>query len=606
MADLAPVRAEIKRRLSLAQYVGAHVKLTRKQREFSGLCPFHSEKSPSFAVVEDKGFYHCFGCGANGDVLKWHTEFLGMPFGEALRLLAKEAGVTLPARDQEDSQEGDPLQEHRRVMELACQYFQHQLAGSPADHYVLEQRGIAPEHVKGFRLGYSGNNDRRFLDQFSTKDRPLLIECGLARERGDQLLPFFYNRLMFPITDADDQVVAFGARRMGEEGPKYVNSPSTPLFEKGRVLYNYTGVLKNRKHIPIVVEGYMDVIAMVQAGFAATVAPLGTALTEEHMQLLWRSARKPLICTDGDQAGQRAAVRIANRALPLITAKHSLAFVPLPSGKDPDDLLRAQGAQGIQALLTQSVPLHRQYYEGVLEAYAPISSPEDQTAFEGELFQNTNLIADKSLRYHFRRALRDLLRLAEGRSGHSNVSFASGTGGAAFVDKPLQRDAMMLLLCTLHPTLGAEFFESLIDLEATEGNAEAFAEAFGLFGDHETCVEMQESLDSARKNTILDGQRRFEHVQRLREEYARVLLQYNLPDLAQWLQTNAAMLTKMGMLTDIEFAEAEAICNELIIHMRRQQFIDRCAPTSTDVADTPLTSSDLKLLKSYMDVLSTS
>ena len=346
---------EIRARLPVSQLVGKRVKLTRAGREFKGLCPFHTEKSPSFYVNDDKGFYHCFGCAAHGDVITFAVKHDNLPFPEAVTMLAAEAGLALPEVSPQQAQRAAKQQSEAQrgyaLYEAACIFFQ-QHAGQIDDFW--QRRGLTPEQRAQFRLGYAPADSHALLNALRSAGYTdaEMVQYGLARksERDGSIYGFFRDRALFAIRDRANHVVGFGARaiRAGDE-PKYLNSPDHPLFAKGQLLYNLVGarqLLRSGKPL-LVVEGYMDVIAADGAGYPA-VAPLGTAVTVAQLEILWRllgagNTATPILCFDGDNAGRAAAYRALDRALPLITAQRSLRFVFLPQGEDPDTLLRKGG-----------------------------------------------------------------------------------------------------------------------------------------------------------------------------------------------------------------------------------------------------------------------
>ncbi|MFQ6018412.1 MAG: DNA primase [Kiloniellaceae bacterium] len=356
---------EIRGRLPLSGVVGRRVKLQKRGREAVGLCPFHNEKTPSFTVSEDKGFYHCFGCGAHGDVIGFVMRADGLSFPEAVERLAGEAGLPVPRASPEERAAARRRADLLAAMETAAAWFEEQLrgpAGAGARRY-LEGRGLAPETAAAFRLGYAP--DKRGLLRAALNARDIddgrLIEAGLIKRPDDDGPPrdTFFKRIIFPITDPRGRVIAFGGRALGDSPAKYLNSPETPLFRKGRVLYNLARARQAAFDAGelIVAEGYMDVIAMSQAGFPAAVAPLGTAITAEQIGLLWRLAAEPVLCLDGDAAGRRAGARAAERAMAQLKPGRSLRFAVLPTGEDPDSLLRTQGASALRAVLDAARPL---------------------------------------------------------------------------------------------------------------------------------------------------------------------------------------------------------------------------------------------------------
>ena len=336
---------ELRARLSLAAVIGRRVRLIKRGREYIGLCPFHKEKTPSFNVVEDKGFFHCFGCGVHGDVIGFTMQSRNLGFREAVEALAAEAGLELPkesAQERESAQRQVGLQQ---AMEAACVFFAEELwrpSGSAGLTY-LRQRGLDDQTIRRFRLGFAPDGSSALKRALGEEiPEPLLFEGGLLRRRDDgSSYDYFRNRVMFPIGDRSDRVIAFGGRIIGEGQPKYLNSPETPLFQKGRVLYGWAAARAAAGKDPsvIVTEGYMDVIALHRAGFNTAVAPLGTALTEVQLEELWKLAPEPVLCFDGDSAGERAALRAAERALPLLRPGLTLRFATLPAGEDPDTLV---------------------------------------------------------------------------------------------------------------------------------------------------------------------------------------------------------------------------------------------------------------------------
>jgi len=397
---------ELRRRLTLSSVVAKRVRLTKKGREFEGLCPFHNEKTPSFFVNDDKAFYHCFGCGAHGDVLSFVINTEGLSFPEAVERLAGEAGLEVPR-----SAPLDPAARARRVneeaaVEAACTWFQSQLrlpAGKPALDY-LRGRRVEEAQLAGFRIGFAPDL-RTALKAHLLKQEfkeEVLLEAGLLvkPEDGGASYDRFRGRVMFPIADRRGRIIAFGGRVMGDGQPKYLNSPEGPLFHKGRSLYAlHLAREAAARHEPVIVaEGYMDVVALHRAGFAGAVAPLGTALTEEQLAELWRLAPEPVLCFDGDAAGQRAAARAAVRALPLLAPGKSLRFVTLPDGQDPDDLVgRPGGTAHFRELLAGAAPLSEILW-ATERARGPLDTPERRADFRVRLRAHINHIGDRDVR----------------------------------------------------------------------------------------------------------------------------------------------------------------------------------------------------------------
>ncbi len=409
---------ELRSRISLSGLIGRRVKLVRRGREFAGLCPFHHEKTPSFYVVEDKSFFHCFGCGAHGDVIGFAMRADNLDFIEAVEKLAGEAGLAVPQASPQERERAQRQKTLLEATEAAAVFYEERLwapSGARAREY-LQGRGLDPETIRRFRLGWAPDDRqalRRALNpEFSD---PLLIEAGLRRRPAEgEPSDYFRNRLMFPIGDRAGRVIAFGGRVLGDGQPKYLNSPDSPLFEKGRVLYGWSAaraaVIRDEEGGPgaIVTEGYMDVIALHQAGFATAVAPLGTALTEFQLHELWRLAPEPLICFDGDEAGQRAAVRAMRRALPLLRPGQSLRFVSLPAGEDPDSVIRQAGRSAFDQMLAAARPLSTVLWESELGA-GRLDTPERRAALERRLMDQIGLIADRTVQGEYRRFLRNRL-----------------------------------------------------------------------------------------------------------------------------------------------------------------------------------------------------
>jgi DNA primase len=417
---------ELRSRVPLGDLVGRRVRLTRSGREHKGLCPFHNEKSPSFYVVGDKGFFHCFGCGAHGDAIGFVMRADNLDFIEAVERLAGEAGLAVPQQTPQDRERAQRQKTLFEALAAAAEFYEAQLwapAGARARDY-LTARGLDEEMVRRFRLGWAGD-DRRALCRALGKEypEPLLREAGLLRipEDGGSPYDYFRGRVMFPIGDRAGRVIAFGGRTIGDSQPKYLNSPDTPVFEKGRVLYAWAAAraalarqdlrdanLAEAGTAVIVVEGYMDVIALHRAGFATAVAPLGTALTEMQLHELWRLSPEPVLCFDGDTAGQSAALRALDRALPLLTPGRSLRFVTLPPGEDPDSLIRGAGGSSFTAMLAAARPLSEILWQAELAA-GPIDTPERRADLERRLMAQAGLIADRAVQYEYRRFLRDRL-----------------------------------------------------------------------------------------------------------------------------------------------------------------------------------------------------
>ena len=402
---------ELRSRTTLSALIGRTVKVTKAGREYKACCPFHNEKSPSFTINDEKGFYHCFGCSAHGDAIRWMTDQRGLSFMDAIKELAAEAGMDVPAPDPQAAMRAEKANSLYDVMTAAQEWFVTQLLGveGAAARGYLKQRGFTEQTIRDFGFGLAPDNRTGLKTALKQFGDPMLIEAGLLISV-EEKAPYdrFRGRLMIPIRDPRGRVIAFGGRILGEGEPKYLNSPDTPLFDKGRTLYNLDKCSPASRQTGrvIVVEGYMDVIALAQAGFADTVAPLGTALTEQQIHMLWRMTEKPLLCFDGDSAGQKASMRAALRALPLLKPGHSLQFVTLPEGQDPDDIVKSSGATALTKLLEASQPLVERLWRAEV-ASGPLDMPEDRAGLKQRLGAHTANIADGEIRRHYADAFRE-------------------------------------------------------------------------------------------------------------------------------------------------------------------------------------------------------
>ena len=438
---------EIRARIPISEIVGRKVRWDRRKSQASrgdywACCPFHNEKTPSFHADDRKGRYHCFGCGASGDVFTFVTETEGVPFPEAVEILARQAGLELPKPDPREAGREERRASLHEVMEKAAAFFASCLAsraGAAARDY-LDRRGLQPRTIERFRLGYAPAARHALKDHLAGLGVSAgeMAESGLLITGEDIAVPFdrFRDRVMFPILDSRGRIIAFGGRALSADAQaKYLNSPETPLFSKRTVLYNYAAARKaaHDRSSVIVAEGYMDVIALAQAGFENAVAPLGTALTEQQLALLWRLAPEPVLCFDGDDAGRRAAFRSVETALAGLAPGASLRFAFLPEGQDPDDLLRASGAGAFEAVLESARPLVDVLWEQ--ETRGSFDTPEQRAALEQRLDATLQRIADERVRRHYREAVRERLRALFNRDREPAVR-----GGSPDARTPWRRD----------------------------------------------------------------------------------------------------------------------------------------------------------------------
>ncbi|MDI7860933.1 DNA primase [Rhizobiaceae bacterium n13] len=416
---------EIRDRVPISDVIGRRVTWDRKKTnaprgDYWACCPFHGEKSPSFHCEDRKGRYHCFGCGVTGDHFRFLTELEGLSFPEAVQQLADMAGVAMPQPDPQAERRERERTSLLDVMEMATQFFQDQLQtanGAKARAY-LRDRGLTGRTIETFRLGYAPESRNALKEHLASKGiaKEQIEACGLVVHGPDIPVSYdrFRDRIMFPILSSREKVIAFGGRAMAPDAPaKYLNSNETELFHKGNVLYNFTRARRAMSGADgagtiIAVEGYMDVIALHQAGVENGVAPLGTALTENQLELLWKLTPVPVLCFDGDGAGIRAANRAVDLALPHLKPGRSLRFAMLPDGKDPDDLVRHEGRAPFDAVMGQARPLadmvwSREVNTGVFE------TPEARAELEAKLKQVASVIADENVRRHYQQEIRDRL-----------------------------------------------------------------------------------------------------------------------------------------------------------------------------------------------------
>ncbi len=474
---------ELRVRLPASEVIGRSVRLTRRGREHSGLCPFHKEKTPSFTVNDDKAFFHCFGCGAHGDVIGYVMQRDGLSFPEAVERLAGEAGLEVPTRTPESRARVERQAGLYEVLDMAAAWFRRALAREDGvvGRTYLENRGLDAEIVERFRLGWAPDR-RGALKSFLAGEgvsEALAVEAGLLRRPEDGAsYDFFRGRVIFPIADARGRVIGFGGRTLGDGQPKYINSPESDVFHKGRTLYNLAGARRAARDAgsAIVAEGYMDVIAFARAGMDQAVAPLGTALTEDQIGALWRLAAEPVLCLDGDAAGRRAALRAAERALPLLKPGLSLGFAFLPDGEDPDSLLTNVGAAAVRAALARPAPLVEILWQKLI-AGRRVDTPERRAGLRQALDKLVATIADPTVRGQYQTEFRRRFDTAfstprtrgsrPGNRQRSGPAFqpAGPAPNAMAVDEDGRRRERNMLVCLInHPALLEHVAEELTAL----------------------------------------------------------------------------------------------------------------------------------------------
>ena len=491
---------ELRSRLTLSQVVGRKVtwdarKSNMAKGDYWAPCPFHQEKSPSFHVDDRKGFYYCFGCHAKGDALTFVKETENLSFMEAVELLAREAGMVMPARDPQDVQRADTRSQLTDVMEEAVKWFRLQLKTSAAAEAraYLAKRGLSEAAQERWHLGFAPDTRQGLFQALTQKGiaAQQIVDAGLSIKPEDGTAPYdrFRGRIIFPIRDGRGRAISLGGRAMDPNArAKYLNGPETPLFDKGRNLFNIAPAREAAgKGQPLIVaEGYMDVIALSEAGFTAAVAPLGTAITEDQLRLMWRVSDEPLIALDGDTAGIRAALRLVDLALPLLEAGKGLRFVLLPGGQDPDDLIKSQGAPAMKVLLDAARPMVQLLWQRETEGKV-FDSPERKAALDKTLRALIARIADPSIRSHYTEEIRRLRASlfgpavkpfrpwtprAKGQRVEVDPQPLSSTRASSLVrgddatDEEL-REAVILAILITHPTLIRRFESDLERLDMT-------------------------------------------------------------------------------------------------------------------------------------------
>ncbi len=403
----------------MSEVIGKRMPLKKHGREYQGLCPFHNEKSPSFTVNDEKSFFHCFGCGAHGDAIEFVRKYDRLTYPEAIEQLARDAGIALPTPSYAESQRAEVEKTLYDVLEAATQWFEKQLntaTGTVALDYVTK-RGLRPETLRQFRVGYAPD-DRTALHSHLTKagfSKQLQTQAGLiVQPEEGPAYDRFRSRVIFPIRNASGKVIAFGGRLLGTSTnkalPKYLNSPETPVFKKGEVLYNLDLAKRPARegNMAVVMEGYMDVVSSSQGGVTYALATLGTAVTPEHLRLLWQLAKEPVICLDGDAAGYRAMMRAAEVALPLLKPGYSLRFALLPKGEDPDTYIQKNGKTSFEQILNQAKRLSQVLWDTMAPQYK-VELPEGKAALEAALKQLSEKILDPTVRTHYASYFRKLL-----------------------------------------------------------------------------------------------------------------------------------------------------------------------------------------------------
>ena len=498
--------AELLSRVDIAEVVGRHVQLKKGGANLMGLCPFHGEKSPSFSVSPSKQFYYCFGCGASGDAIRFLTEHTGASFRDAVGDLAQQVGLKVPDDTRSDDERNQAAQAKARqatlaeVLARAGEHYRKQLKADSRAIDYLKGRGLSGEIAARFGVGYAPDGWRPLASGFPQYDDPLLVESGLVIVQGDdgpeqKRYDRFRDRIMFPIRSVAGETIGFGGRVLDRGEPKYLNSPETPLFVKGRELY---GLFESRagmraRGYALVVEGYMDVVALAQSGFENAVATLGTACTDEHVRKLFRFTDAVVFSFDGDAAGQRAAGRALEAALPHVSDLRSVRFLFLPSEHDPDSFVRSEGAEAFERLVAQAVPLSKQMIAVAREG-CDLGTPEGRARFITQAKPLWNALPDGALKRQMLSELTRLAGLPEGELQGQWTAARAAQGSAPFKLRPSARSAyaasrraprrpedrivqMLLMQATWWDQLTVEDHELLHALPAPHGDLIAWLES---------------------------------------------------------------------------------------------------------------------------------
>ncbi len=549
MSDLQKFCDELRAKISIADVVGAKVKLTRKGREYTGLCPFHNEKTPSFTVNEAKGFYHCFGCGAHGDIIKFEMDANGLTFIDAVEKLAHKVGMELPKLTPESQAQVEKRNSLYDIMEFAAKFFEKSLK-MPEGRCGLEylyNRGFDDDIISKFRLGYAPNNNG-LKAQLSSKgvSEKEMAELGLIaipEDKSRKPHDFFRERVMIPIMDKRGRVIAFGGRLMVDGQPKYLNSPETPIFNKRRVLYNlnYARDKGYENKSLIICEGYMDVIAMDKFGIGYAVAPLGTALTEDQIQEAWKVVNEPTCCFDGDSAGVRAAVRSVDRVLPILKPGYSLKYAFLPDKQDPDEFLKAHGQEEFLKVVNDTTPLNDLLWKKNVDLMQSLDTPEQKALFEKNIKEEVAKITDETVRNYYAQNMHERVynelgkgawqrKLSQKSNSYKNFRQAGGgenkkypqVSAAGMLKTDLDDLGAQYIVSALYcyPNLLDEYEERLLGFEIKNKNLKTMLDLM-----FEASHESEKTLDNAQIQKYLEDKSQSENIKKFLE--VKMMLKLN-------------------------------------------------------------------------------
>ncbi len=517
---------DLRDRVPVSDVVRRHVQLRKQGREWAGLSPFNKEKTPSFFVNDDKRFFHCFSSGKHGDVFTFLMDATGLTFREAVEAVAAMAGIDVPSDGPEAEERRREVKGVQETLALATEFYESQLrmpAGREALAY-LRTRGLDDATIRRFRLGFAppahGSLSAGLAADGVSKE--MLAAAGLMKQREDgRFTNYFHGRVIFPITDRQGKVIGFGGRVLGDGQPKYLNSPETAAFHKGSVLYGLAQAREaaHKNGRILVVEGYMDVIALAQAGIAEAVAPLGTAVGEDQIRLLWTLSAEPVLCLDGDRAGRAAAIRTAERAMPLLQPGRSLRFAMLPGGDDPDTLVRKAGAQAIDLLIDAADSLEAVIWQAEWDRCAP-TTPERRAAFHRAVLGRVRQIGDATVQSYYEQSFRERLRTQfaptaaplTGRDARMPRMPRQNRGdrvppGLRYRADPGrlrgQRERTLLGVLLLHPAIISEVAERIAVLELTDSALDTLRNKIITLGVAPNTLDVQ-SLASQVSTTATD------------------------------------------------------------------------------------------------------
>ena len=536
--DLQRFCDELRAKISIVDVVASKVKLVRKGREYQACCPFHQEKTPSFTVNEAKGFYHCFGCGAHGDIIKFEMEANGLPFIEAVEKLAHKVGMQLPQLNPESKEQAEKKASAYDIMEAAARFFEKMLrlpVGREGLEY-LYARGFDDQIIEKFRLGFAPNNNG-LKAELSSKgiSNEEMAELGLLTIPEDKRPPhdFFRNRVMIPIMDKRSKVIAFGGRVMDKSQPKYLNSPETPIFNKRRVLYNLNYAREKGYDAQrlIICEGYMDVIAMDKYGIGYAVAPLGTALTEDQIGEAWKVVPEPICCFDGDSAGVKAAIRSVDRVLPILKPGYSLQYAFLPDKQDPDEFLRAKGTEAFLKVVTETTPLKELLWKKTIDGKL-LETPEQKARIQKEVKEEVAKITDETVRSYYVQEMKNKVYTELVSKDRPQGAYPSAEkrkfrrssvvrAPRVDLDDLVAKNIISGLVC--YPRLIEEYEEKLLDFSIKDAHLKKLYETMLDFAHDEAQSSTEEALSVFLSEHFQGDWRKLVDVHILKKQYPDII-----------------------------------------------------------------------------------